>query len=100
MGRMYRQLSLEERILEKYDIGDRGVRHEYLLTEKGQAMLPILAVISQWGNEWIYGKGKEPFQLVNNKTGEAVTSFVPQDAKGNSFDWTDIDVVFAPGADR
>ncbi|MCF6275722.1 MAG: helix-turn-helix transcriptional regulator [Robiginitomaculum sp.] len=89
-----------EGILEKHDIGASGVRHEYRLTEKGRALVPMLAVLSQWGNEWIFGKGKEPFRLVNRKTGEAMASFTPQDAKGRSFSWEDVELVLEPGADK
>ena len=44
-----------------YDEG-RG-RYDYLLTDKGRALWPVLTAVRQWGDEWVLGEGNEPVVL-------------------------------------
>lgn len=44
-----------------YDEG-RG-RYDYVLTERGRALWPVLTALRQWGDEWILGDGNEPLVL-------------------------------------
>lgn len=85
-------------LLERHDIGQRGVRHEYRLTRKGRALVPVMAAISQWGNAWLFGEGQEPIALVHRETGEPIAPLRPSDAQGQSFDWRDVRMVPGPGA--
>ncbi len=50
-------------ILERrpYDPG-RG-RYDYVLTERGRALWPVLTALRQWGDEWLVGEGNEPIVL-------------------------------------
>lgn len=50
-------------ILERqaYDEG-RG-RYNYVLTDKGRALWPVLNALRQWGDEWVFGEGNEPVVL-------------------------------------
>ena len=36
---------------------DRPVRHDYLLTDRGRALLPVLAALQEWGDTWLLGDG-------------------------------------------
>jgi DNA-binding HxlR family transcriptional regulator len=90
---------VEDGILSRHDIGRRGVRHEYRLTNKGTALVPVMAAISQWGNAWVYGKGREPIALVHRETFEPLAPLRPADAAGHMFDWRDVKMVPGPGAD-
>ncbi|MGH3462891.1 MAG: winged helix-turn-helix transcriptional regulator [Kribbellaceae bacterium] len=36
---------------------DRPVRHRYLLTERGRALLPVLVALQDWGDRWLLGDG-------------------------------------------
>jgi DNA-binding HxlR family transcriptional regulator/peroxiredoxin len=36
---------------------DRPVRHDYLLTDRGRALLPVLATLQEWGDTWLLGDG-------------------------------------------
>ena len=40
-------------LIEKTPYQDRPVRHAYRLTERGEALLPVLQEISKWGNRFI-----------------------------------------------
>jgi DNA-binding HxlR family transcriptional regulator len=45
-------------------------RTEYRLTEKGEALYPIIVGLMQWGDEWC--SPKKPIRLVEDSTGEPV----------------------------
>jgi DNA-binding HxlR family transcriptional regulator/peroxiredoxin len=36
---------------------ERPVRHDYLLTDRGRALLPVLAAVQEWGDTWLLGDG-------------------------------------------
>lgn len=67
-------LLVAEGILMKKDIGERGVRYAYHLTEKGRALLPVMVALHMWGNENLFGNGAEPVLLVDRSTGETIRS--------------------------
>ena len=50
-------------ILERrpYDEGRR--RYDYVLTDKGRGLWPVMSALRQWGDEWILGEGNEPVLL-------------------------------------
>lgn len=35
----------------------RPVRYEYLLTDAGAALLPLLVAMRDWGDRWVLGDG-------------------------------------------
>ncbi len=86
-------------LLERHDIGQRGVRHEYRLTKKGRGLVPVMVAISQWGNAWLYGEGKEPVALVHRHTGDPIAPLRPANADGQTFEWRNVQMVPGPGAD-
>lgn len=45
-------------------------RYDYLLTDKGRALWPVLAAIVKWGDEWLLGPGREPISLVHRACGQ------------------------------
>lgn len=90
---------VEDGILSRHDIGQRGVRHEYRLTPKGQSLVPVMVAISQWGNQWVFGEGRAPVALVHRETGEPIAPLRPANAAGAMFDWRDVRMRPGPGAD-
>jgi DNA-binding HxlR family transcriptional regulator len=42
-----------EGVIERRVYPETPVRIEYRLTEKGQALEPVIAVIADWGHQWI-----------------------------------------------
>lgn len=90
---------VDDGLLERHDIGRTGVRHEYRLTPKGRALAPVMVAISQWGNAWLFDKGREPIKLVHRKTGEALGPLLPSTAAGEIISWRDVQKIPGPGAD-
>ncbi len=60
---------VNESILERVDVGEHGERFEYRLTAKGEALLPVLTTLREWGDVWIFGEGNEPLIMNDRKTG-------------------------------
>jgi peroxiredoxin len=56
-------LAAKLRTLEDVDVlvrvpyQDRPVRHDYVLTERGRALIPVLAAVQEWGDTWLLGDG-------------------------------------------
>src|SRR5438309_1962844 len=63
--------SLVERgLLERRAYQERPVRHEYVLTEKGQDLLAPLLAIMAWGDRWESGEAGAPVELRHDGCGE------------------------------
>jgi DNA-binding HxlR family transcriptional regulator len=72
-------------------------RYDYVLTDKGRALWPVLVAIRQWGDEWIAGKGKEPVHIVHTTCGRRSTGVLTCDQCGQRLQRGDVRVVPGPG---
>ncbi len=59
-------------VLERKLYQERPPRHEYLLTEKGLALHPVLVSLVHWANEWTPQPRPGGMRLVSRTTGEPV----------------------------
>ncbi|HKE11579.1 MAG TPA: helix-turn-helix domain-containing protein, partial [Myxococcota bacterium] len=41
-------------VFELADVGSEGQRFEYRLTEKGEALLPVLTALREWSDGWVF----------------------------------------------
>ncbi|AHE53468.1 winged helix-turn-helix transcriptional regulator [Sphingomonas sanxanigenens] len=69
-----------EKLLTKHRYSTHPPRDEYVLTEKGREVLPILAAIGAWGRRY-HGEGGTSF-LVNEETGGRIEPIVVDAATG------------------
>jgi DNA-binding HxlR family transcriptional regulator len=51
---------VDEGILERARYQERPDRHEYLLTEKGRALGPVVQALRGWGQRWTTGEDRSP----------------------------------------
>jgi DNA-binding HxlR family transcriptional regulator/peroxiredoxin len=51
------RLLVDADVLTRVPYQDRPVRHEYHLTPRGHALLPVLVALQDWGDAWILGDG-------------------------------------------
>ncbi|MFF4831019.1 winged helix-turn-helix transcriptional regulator [Streptomyces sp. NPDC001315] len=51
------RLLVEADVLTRVPYQDRPVRHEYRLTPRGHALLPVLVALQDWGDAWVLGDG-------------------------------------------
>jgi len=62
-------------IMERRPYSERHSRHEYVLTEKGRALWPVMTALRQWGDEWAYeSEQHQPTVLVHDACGHVCTS--------------------------
>ena len=77
-------------IMEREEVGVRGQRQEYVLTERGEALFPILIAMQQWGDKWIYGQDSVPVELYDARTGEDLAPLSVANESGESVSHHDI----------
>lgn len=70
---------LEKRI---YKVEGRRARPEYVLTEKGEALRPVLIALTQWGDAWIGAESQPPISFMDMKSRKPVhNAFVSEDGR-------------------
>src|SRR5436305_3430807 len=62
----------DSEILERRPYGERPVRHEYHLTEKGRALSPVLVELLQWGDRYVPSPDGPPMILRHRDCGGAL----------------------------
>jgi DNA-binding HxlR family transcriptional regulator len=87
-------------VFSRVDVGSEGVRFEYRLTEKGEALLPVLTALREWSDEWVFGRGNEPVIVRDRRTGRRLPRLRVTDADGNPLTRRDLRTVPGPGASR
>lgn len=68
-----------EIMLRSHDPEDRR-KVIYALTPKGEALLPVLVALRQWGEEW--GHGPAPIMLADRRDGEPIRTMCVHAADG------------------
>jgi len=92
-----RQL-VDKGILVRVDAGTSGPRHEYQLTAKGEALLPLLMALRDWSDEWVFGPGHEPVVVVERATKRRVPPLGVRDADGQPLARDALRTLPGPGA--
>ena len=87
-------------IFERVDVGSEGHRFEYRLTEKGEALLPVLTTLREWSDEWVFGRGNEPVIVRDRRTGRRVPRLRVTDADGHVLTRRELRTEPGPGASR
>jgi DNA-binding HxlR family transcriptional regulator len=91
---------VEHGIFEKRDVGESGVRFEYRLTPKGEALLPVLTALRDWSDVWVYGRGHEPLIVKDRATNRRIPRLRVTDADGRPLGRRDLRSEAGPGATR
>jgi DNA-binding HxlR family transcriptional regulator len=86
-------------VLERRCYDEARARHDYVLTDKGRALWPVLVTIRQWGDEWVLGAGNEPVAMLHTTCGEQTTAVLTCDRCGEQLHGRDVRVVAGPGLD-
>ena len=59
-------------ILHRVAYEKRPPRFEYLLTEKGLDLYPLIATMTEWGDRWMAGRAGVPVELVHWPCGQTI----------------------------
>lgn len=57
-------------IVEKRPYLSKPKRYEYVLTDKGQELQPILFLLGEWGSRWLIRGRKAPLEFVHKDCGQ------------------------------
>src|SRR5215470_6128049 len=59
-------------IFELQPAPDGSSHQEYVLTDKGRDLFPVLVALRQWADDYLFKLGEEYTRLVDHKTGKPV----------------------------
>ena len=90
----------ENGIFARVDVGETGERFEYRLTEKGEALLPLLTAMREWSDEWVFGRGREPVIVKDRRTNRRIPRMRVTDADGRPLGRRDLRTEPGPGASK
>ena len=62
----------EAGIMEKIPDRSGSKYSEYILTEKGWDLQPVLVALMQWGDKWEPQEGGPPLELLDRRTGDTI----------------------------
>jgi DNA-binding HxlR family transcriptional regulator len=80
-------------VLERRCYDEPRSRYDYVLTEKGKALWPVLVTIRQWGDEWVVGEGNEAVRMVHKGCGEHSTAVLTCDHCGEQLQRREVRIV-------
>lgn len=86
-------------ILAAAPASDGSAYQEYVLTEKGQALFPVIVGLRQWGEDHYYGTDEPHSTLIDRKRGQPVRRLEIRAQDGRALAPDDT-VVRKVGADR
>jgi DNA-binding HxlR family transcriptional regulator len=80
---------VEQGVLERRQYEERPPRFEYLLTEKGKDLLPVILTMLRWGDRW-EGDGEPPVTLMHKTCAHRTEPVVVCDHCGEQLRWREI----------
>ena len=57
---------VEHGVLEPRLYSEHPPRKDYVLTAKGRDLRPVLLALKAWGDEYVYGEGRHPLELIHD----------------------------------
>lgn len=83
---------VEEDILEVRPASDGTSYSEYVLTEKGEGLFPVIVSLRQWGEHELFDKREKHSTLIDKKTGKPIPYMVPTNSRGEELSAEDTEV--------
>jgi len=74
---------------------DGTLYKEYRLTAKGEALLPVLVAMRQWGERYLFAEGEPHSELIDRRLGKALEQMRVRDADGRECGVADVTLVTA-----
>lgn len=88
---------VEAGVLERRSYDYARGRSDYVLTEMGRALWPVIVTLRQWGDTWLAGEGNEPVQTLHRTCGARVAAEQVCSGCGEPMHLEDIGPVPGPG---
>jgi DNA-binding HxlR family transcriptional regulator len=90
---------VEAGVLRVVPASDGSAYREYELTEKGEALLPAMVALRQWGERYMFGSGDEHSVLLDAKEHRPLAEMVVRSADGRKLGLGDVELAM-PRGDR
>jgi len=71
-------------ILEIAPASDGSAYQEYILTDKGRALFPVIVGLRQWGEDYLFKEGEARSTLVESDNGLAIPRMTPTGSDGQT----------------
>jgi DNA-binding HxlR family transcriptional regulator len=88
---------VERGVLERRPYQDHPARYDYVLTEKGRDLWPVITAMRQWGDKWEAPQGP-PVISVHRHCGHPLGAAMVCEHCGERVDSTSVRVLPGPGA--
>jgi len=88
----------ESGILQRVPVKEGARRHEYRLTTMGRDLLPILIVLTHWGDRWLNDSKGAPVVFVERDTGEEIDDIRVLSKDGRELEARELALMPGPGA--
>jgi DNA-binding HxlR family transcriptional regulator len=92
------QTLVDDGVVERKPYQQDPVRCEYLLTEKGQALMNVLLALMNWGDRWISDGDGAPMLIRHNACGKLAHAVVTCSSCGEPLSADDVGIAPGPGA--
>ncbi|MEM0987133.1 MAG: helix-turn-helix domain-containing protein [Pseudomonadota bacterium] len=89
---------VEGGILQKVPASDGYAHEEYVLTERGAELAPVLIALGQWGDKWAVHENGPATVMTIRESGEALPRLWPRDKDGAELPLDKIGMRWANGA--
>lgn len=73
-------------VLETVAASDGSAYREYVLTEKGRDLLPVMVAIRQWGEKYLFAENEARTMIVDKKHHQPLRRIQVQDVNGDTCD--------------
>jgi DNA-binding HxlR family transcriptional regulator len=83
-------------LMERRPQDEQPDQYEYVLTEKGRDLGPVLIALTEWGDRWA-APGEPPILYRHRTCGGAATAHVVCELCGQVHDPADVEVQIGPG---
>jgi DNA-binding HxlR family transcriptional regulator len=80
---------VEHGIMDLVPASDGGPYQEYVLTQKGRGLFPVLVALRQWGEDHFFSPEEEHVVLVDKKSGRPVRPLELRAQDGRRLKWDD-----------
>ncbi|MEM1249156.1 MAG: helix-turn-helix domain-containing protein [Acidobacteriota bacterium] len=81
---------VDAEILERVAAADGSAYDEYVLTERGRELAPVMIALSQWGDKWVAHPNGPSTEIVDGATGERLPKIWPRRENG---EWMELNEV-------
>ena len=76
---------VERGVMERRQYSERPPRHEYVLTDAGRALRPVIYALMRWGDEWVRDD-EPPTHLVDARSGRRIEPVLVDRSTGTPLD--------------